>query len=100
MTDVKHTPGPWRAERHVTWWVTSDYGEICEIMPWSNECDKQDAHLIAAAPDMYEALRKLEYWFDTDQEILDAMSADSRRDHLEKLEMIRAAIAKAEGRDQ
>jgi hypothetical protein len=38
------------------------------------------------------ALYVLEAWFDTDQEILDAMSADERADHDRKLAMIRAAL--------
>jgi hypothetical protein len=37
-------------------------------------------------------LRKLEYWFDTDQEILDVMGNDEKADHMRKLKMIRDAL--------
>tara|TARA_Y100000310_G_scaffold189687_1_gene189645 strand:+ start:325 stop:561 length:237 start_codon:yes stop_codon:yes gene_type:complete len=58
---------------------------------------KEDASAIAAVPDMFKALQDLEYWFNTDQEILDAMDADTRADHERQLGKIRAAIAKAKG---
>jgi len=108
MTKAKHTPGPWWADFDGE--NTFDGVEIQQVgrlhyVPVANvpvdytdrEEREANARLIAAAPDMYEALCKLEYWFDTDQEILDAMSDYDRRDHFEKLEMIRAAIAKAKG---
>jgi hypothetical protein len=38
------------------------------------------------------ALRKLEAWFDTDQEILDGMGADERADHDRQLAAIRSAL--------
>ena len=37
-------------------------------------------------------LRKLEYWFDTDQEILDVMGNNEKADHMRKLKMIRDAL--------
>ena len=37
-------------------------------------------------------LRKLEAWFDTDQEILYAMSADERADNARQLAAIRSAL--------
>jgi hypothetical protein len=37
-------------------------------------------------------LKKLEYWFDTDQEVLDAMTPDERADHMRQLQMIREAL--------
>ncbi len=39
-----------------------------------------------------EALKKLEYWFDADQEVLDAMTADELADHNRQVEVIRAAL--------
>lgn len=59
MSELKATPGPWRviekakpvgwAHFEVAW---SDYDElVCDIV-----YEEADAHLIAAAPEMYEAL--------------------------------------------
>ena len=57
MSDTKWTPGPWEVERgnvgaaHPLFVVTA-----CKnLRPW---CDA-DAHLIAAAPELYEALENL-----------------------------------------
>jgi hypothetical protein len=56
-----------------------------------------NARLIAAAPDLLDALESLEKWFDTDAEILAAMSEADRADNARQLAKIRAAIAKARG---
>ena len=65
-TQVKHTPGPWVA-RHDDM-VCSKEGRIiadCESTSYnmppapSTAEDKANARLIAAAPEMYEALRNL-----------------------------------------
>ena len=42
--------------------------------------------------ELERALRRLEYWLDTDQEILDAMEENERRVHLEMLRIARAAL--------
>lgn len=111
---VKHTLGPWM----VFDWTTStggtrlvgvrpvadEPGDICQV--WGefdkvsdrpNEESVANARLIAAAPDMLEVLVKLEYWFDTDEEVLSAMSNDERRAHERMWEMIRTVINKADG---
>lgn len=38
------------------------------------------------------ALKRLECWFDTDQEILDAMTSGERVDHMRQLKIIRNAL--------
>lgn len=37
-------------------------------------------------------LRKLEQWFDTDQEILDVMGNNEKADHMRKLKLIRDTL--------
>jgi hypothetical protein len=53
-----HTPGPWKVEKEGTRWYEIHYGEdgecVAEIVH-----DKADAKLIAAAPDMLEALEAI-----------------------------------------
>ena len=85
MTNVKHTPGPWE-------WSDDGNGN-CWGRAGLKPCvlsatvhglvyvDDADARLIAAAPDLLEALREMER--------LHGATALSR-----------AAIAKAEGRDK
>lgn len=102
MTEVKHTPGPW--------WSEGEYDEDecgCAIIAANTDCgplpgnptrgmvawasellpERADecianARLIAAAPEMLEALKKAR----------DALGANAARDDVD------AAIAKAEGR--
>lgn len=51
----------------------------------------------SVADDLLEMLQQLEYWFNTDAEILDAMTEAERADHIRQHEKIRKAIAKALG---
>lgn len=86
---MKHTPGPWKVHPKQV-----DYLEI-DSLTWEVSDDgkkwiahtliEANAHLIAAAPEMYEALK----------ERAAAISINCTCDHCSK---IRAAIAKAEGR--
>lgn len=59
--------------------------------------DKPEGHLYEEAADRIEALEtvlnKLEYWFDTDQEILNAMTPDERTDHMRQLNLIRDTLS-------
>ncbi len=74
MSQPKFTPGPWLVERRVTDGGQTHHtigvlrDEICGVfgthpsgryMCVSGCIDEHDAALIAAAPDMYEALRDL-----------------------------------------
>lgn len=54
-----------------------------------------EARLTAAAPELVDALRGLEKWFDTDPEILAAMPEAERADNARQFAKIRAALAKA-----
>lgn len=53
-------------------------------------------HLIEQMADRIEeleiTLKKLEQWFDTDQEILDVMGNNEKADHMRKLTMIRKSL--------
>jgi dynactin complex subunit len=48
--------------------------------------------LLAERDALKATLKKLEYWFDTDQEVLDAMTPDERADHMRQLQMIRDTL--------
>ena len=58
--------------------------------------DKPEGHLYEEAADRIEALeatlKRLEYWFDADQEVLDAMTPDERADHMRQLTLIRDTL--------
>ena len=95
---AKHTPGPW-----VVHTFTISGKEKLEVLDatGTNACVQANAHLIAAAPAMYEALKAL-------HSVLDQRMPDGRtlNQHLsqEVFECFygpaiaaRAAIAKAEG---
>lgn len=103
----KHTPGPWEVqpvaedgkERGQAFIVGANLGGLVGVaLPWPTEYDTGDfsrvlanARLIAAAPDLLEALKKLlrdEAVLDDDDPQLGASRVQAR-----------AAIAKAEGLD-
>jgi len=97
----KHTPGPWDVR---TWGDGSSEDGFTNVVSDTEQIHiasdvlEENARLIAAAPDLYEALKRLEYWFDTDQEIIDAMNTDERADHMRQAGIIRAALNKVEGK--
>lgn len=104
---MTHTPGPWFAEAgndgtfglyaRTEQFGTQLLGEFYDEDMGDPVPARENLHLAAAAPEMLLVLQRLERWFDTDQEILDAMGADELADHNRQLAAIRAAIAKARG---
>ena len=102
MSAAKHTPGPWvvndlYAETEIRGPQNSG-AMICVMSPWGIAADEPDpqranARLIAAAPDLLEALREYDAAFTE----FDPDSRDSR--HRMRLATIkaRAAIARATG---
>lgn len=91
----KHTPGPWTIQppmiQRTPRWLIIGCGKVVADCGLS-ETVPHDARLIAAAPDMLEALKRIAY---EPQGRSDASHADV----LGAVEKIaRAAIAKAEGR--
>lgn len=94
----KHTPGPWklidRGESFelARYWIgagETDWrgpSEICSVL--TNKDTKANARLIAAAPEMLEALKAA----------LGMSSPIDRYENAKLFELIEAAIAKAEGK--
>jgi hypothetical protein len=92
MSETKFTPGPWRANRTSVRALKRTVAdcEFADVSPLRvHPEDMANARLIAAAPDLYEALVAI-----TDQMEL---VGDARKD-APFIETARAAIAKAEGR--
>jgi len=104
-----HTPGPWHVDtaghpnadvraacgRAVafTWMVCCGTPKTSEQYKARTEIDRANARLIAAAPEMLEALQGL---FGADMESV--MMGHGHHDQVEAIAKARAAIAKAEGR--
>lgn len=93
--NAKHTPGPWRVSANgnvVRIGAAIENILICKFSNPSNSNRRVNAHLIAAAPDMYEALKAMqehaEYLVRQRKELLPKRITDQ----------ISFAIAKAEGR--
>lgn len=88
---TKHTPGPWRYRLRGSGKgcdVLAGEGRQVEVVAYDvhGRTAEADAALIAAAPDLLDALRLAEEW-------LVSVGADGS-----PLTAVRAAIAKAEGR--
>lgn len=80
-----------KSDWDIPWWLTRG-SIICEMR--DTEKQVQDAALIAAAPELYEALKAVESW-------MDDLSDDYEFQNpffLNLLENARAALANAEGR--
>jgi len=74
MTERKWTPGHWKVDSAETLKVRNNYGSIAMIMQ-THLTGRRDynetianAHLIAAAPDLYEALAECVKWIETSAE--------------------------------
>jgi len=94
MRDTKHTPGPWHADQSTDggWAIVPTEGFLIAVMAQvPPERIEPNARLIAAAPDLLDALRALVNITMHPQ----ATKADIRMIANEA----RAAIARAEGRE-
>jgi hypothetical protein len=92
MSRGKWTPGPWRVVDGDFVYALNDAGHnrfSVSVAKYGNPRSEQqaNAHLIAAAPDMAEALAYIVAWNGTD------WNPDKARD------MARAALAKARGEE-
>jgi hypothetical protein len=90
MKTHTHTPGPWHpvtlgASPDHAWAIDSELHEVARLPEWTdNQAEAEaNARLIAAAPELLEALRNLTHPMASDEDLSHAL----------------AVIAKAEGRD-
>lgn len=64
MNKHKWTPGEWRIESDG--WISTESDPVCMIeeggFSGHFKYAEHDAHLIAAAPDLYEALAEIDAW--------------------------------------
>lgn len=98
QTTPRHTPGPWTITHQDMVRSRDRFIADCQAAPMSaRPCpatpeDMANARLIAAAPDLLEALKRLRDWWATEPEDRDGdeMPADV-------FDGMHAAIAKAEG---
>jgi len=94
----RHTPGPWKVDEHND--VGAEGRHVATLSLYGDGSDDANAHLIAAAPDLLEALRTAEAALadigDADREPGDDVEWCERR-AAEALPLVRAAIAKARG---
>lgn len=94
MSEVKHTPGPWRLHsedlRGGTYWVVTMPGAEETIDIFEGDNGEANAHLIFAAPDLLAACRAL------DAALCAGFETKATR-HAGRMALIaaRAAIAKA-----
>ena len=94
----KHTPGPWKVYDDGDMWIAPSDGDapiVCDICPHGEEFvysleDDANAHLIAAAPELLEALKVAQAWIADESCPCEGCEAVN--------DQIAAAIAKAEGR--
>ena len=92
MTEAEHTPGPWHIMEGTDWVIVSPEVSVAAVYTprGVREVRQANANLIAAAPDLLEALETaayvLEHYLDYTQNDMAVMAEDAR-----------AALAKARG---
>jgi len=100
-TKQAHTPGPWEVAGHGNY-VRSRSGGFAvaqseELPGQDGEERNANARLIAAAPEMLEALKELVKEFDAYEAAMCKRFSAGHEDHGRQRELARLAIAKAEG---
>ena len=100
---LKHTAGPWFAERldrlkdHINVWHGSGIAHIAAVstgvLPDASALS--NATLIAAAPDMLEALKKAKNWIECDQDNYEEMTEYDKSVFDNTISSIHEAINKA-----
>lgn len=84
---AKHTPGPWIARKCGTSWAIDYNADQEQVVDYVYE--EADAHLIAAAPDLFAALKAIAALYEWDEGCR----------QLPEYAAACSAIAKAEGND-
>ena len=98
---MTHTPGPWEHKkltvdgeiitRFGTFEITTPNYDVCAYLPGGGPIRKlEDARLIAAAPDLYEACLGITKWIVSDPVV-------GKLVEWQEMEKLFIAIAKAEG---
>ena len=93
---VKHTPGPWQWTQHFDPTISiykDGFGQIARLYDSSAGTGKANARLIAAAPDLLEALQGILGYFDSGDGV--SVSQATIKAGSGEIKAARAAIAKA-----
>ena len=106
MSDTKFTPGSWaytvrnNHEIQCTFVGVVIDGEYVDIGFANEKKDRANAHLIAAAPDMYAILDKIREHLDdiADADIPDPGGHTIANEEMKLLREVEAVIAKARGK--
>lgn len=106
MTEAKHTPGPWhwvdrghyyRLETLDGYEIADDGSSCGEYGGWMYSPDEPNARLIAAAPELLEALQEaIDCGMVPSSSCSDGGASKYSR-QVQVADMIRAAVAKATG---
>lgn len=103
MSTTKHTPGPWRVERQNGGPTTGEWmiagakpGYLAEVRDCGSGCAKANARLIAAAPELLDALEDVLWCIDHGPSCQIGV-VERCRCSMCVAGRIRAAIAKAKG---
>ena len=94
--EAKHTPGPWKAEsaagQHDTaGWMVLGRSRLVASVSNLWEDAEANARLIAAAPELLEALKNIVDWFDVKRDLNDGAQSETLKEAL-------AALDKAEAK--
>lgn len=92
--DTTFTPGPWKVNDRYPFWVDGpDGGRIVDLEPYGYpmiDAARANAHLIAAAPDLYAACQAMIRAYQDTTE-------DGYKARVVAIDTISAALAKARG---
>ena len=89
MTEPKFTPGPWLVRANEPWVIAKNYGDMKSVFHVNHPAEPSktqmaNAHLIAAAPDLYHALS-------------DLLEQCRQYGHMDEIRAAEIALAKARG---